>query len=159
MGQGLADHPETYGAEVAKAARDIPLDAQRWPRSTRSYEKSSRPTATAWLLDFDDLLLHTAAAIENDPAVAAEFRDRYRCFVVDEYQDVTRCSSRVLQTWLGDRDDPTVVGDANRTIYSFTGASRARYLLDFSRTFPEATVVRLERDYRSTPGLSLWPTG
>jgi DNA helicase-2/ATP-dependent DNA helicase PcrA len=102
------------------------------------------------LLDFDDLLLHTAGAIENDPAVAEEFRARYRCFVVDEYQDVTPLQQRVLSAWLGDRDDLTVVGDANQTIYSFTGAS-PRYLLDFSRRFPDATVVRLERDYRSTP--------
>ena len=102
------------------------------------------------LLDFDDLLLHTAAAIEDDAAVAEEFRNRYRCFVVDEYQDVTPLQQRVLSAWLGDRDDLTVVGDANQTIYSFTGAS-PRYLLDFSRRFPDATVVRLERDYRSTP--------
>ena len=102
------------------------------------------------LLDFDDLLLHTAAAIENDAAVAEEFRDRYRCFVVDEYQDVTPLQQRVLDAWLGERDDLTVVGDANQTIYSFTGAT-PRYLLDFSRRFPDAAVVRLERDYRSTP--------
>ncbi|MDI9954214.1 ATP-dependent DNA helicase UvrD2, partial [Rhodococcus sp. IEGM 1305] len=57
---------------------------------------------------------------------------------------------RVLDAWLGERDDLTVVGDANQTIYSFTGAT-PNYLLDFSRRFPEATVVRLERDYRSTP--------
>ena len=89
------------------------------------------------LLDFDDLLLHTAAAIENDDAVAQEFRDRYRCFVVDEYQDVTPLQQRVLDAWLGSRDDLTVVGDANQTIYSFTGAT-PRYLLDFSRRFPDA---------------------
>ena len=82
--------------------------------------------------------------------MAEEFRNRYRCFVVDEYQDVTPLQQRVLSAWLGDRDDLTVVGDANQTIYSFTGAS-PRYLLDFSRRFPDATVVRLERDYRSTP--------
>jgi ATP-dependent DNA helicase UvrD/PcrA len=83
-------------------------------------------------------------------AVAQEFRDRYRCFVVDEYQDVTPLQQRVLDAWLGERDDLTVVGDANQTIYSFTGAT-PRYLLDFSRRFPDAAVVRLERDYRSTP--------
>jgi superfamily I DNA/RNA helicase len=81
---------------------------------------------------------------------AGEFRDRYRCFVVDEYQDVTPLQQRVLDAWLGNRDDLTVVGDANQTIYSFTGAS-PRHLLDFSRRFPDACVVRLERDYRSTP--------
>ena len=69
---------------------------------------------------------------------------------MDEYQDVTPLQQRVLDAWLGDRDDLTVVGDANQTIYSFTGAT-PRFLLDFSRRFPEAAVVRLERDYRSTP--------
>ncbi|MCX6480470.1 MAG: ATP-dependent helicase, partial [Mycobacterium sp.] len=143
--------PEGYGAAVAEAARDIPLDAEKVAAVYAGYEKlkADRPDGVA-LLDFDDLLLHTAAAIESDAAVAGEFRDRYRCFVVDEYQDVTPLQQRVLDAWLGDRDDLTVVGDANQTIYSFTGAS-PRYLLDFSRRFPDATVVRLERDYRSTP--------
>ena len=58
-------------------------------------------------------------------AVAEEFRDRYRCFVVDEYQDVTPLQQRVLDAWLGGRDDLTVVGDANQTIYSFAGAYAA----------------------------------
>ena len=142
--------PEGYVAAVSEISRDIPLDAEKIAAIYHGYEtlKANRDGRT--LLDFDDLLLHTAAAIENDAAVASEFRDRYRCFVVDEYQDVTPLQQRVLDAWLGDRDDLTVVGDANQTIYSFTGAS-PRYLLDFSRRFPEATVVRLERDYRSTP--------
>src|SRR6476661_9205485 len=142
--------PEDYAAAVAKVGRDIPLDAAKVAGVYAGYETlKARSDGTA-LLDFDDLLLHTAAAIENDAAVAEEFRDRYRCFVVDEYQDVTPLQQRVLDAWLGERDDLTVVGDANQTIYSFTGAT-PRYLLDFSRRFPEATVVRLERDYRSTP--------
>lgn len=142
--------PEGYPAEVARNGRDIPLDAQKVATVYAAYEKLKANRDGIALLDFDDLLLHTAGAIENDPAVAEEFRDRYRCFVVDEYQDVTPLQQRVLSAWLGTRDDLTVVGDANQTIYSFTGAS-PRYLLDFSRRFPEATVVRLERDYRSTP--------
>ncbi|OBB89159.1 ATP-dependent DNA helicase [Mycobacterium colombiense] len=142
--------PEEYPAAVADAARDIPLDAARVATVYAAYEALKARGDNVTLLDFDDLLLHTAAAIENDPAVAEEFRDRYRCFVVDEYQDVTPLQQRVLAAWLGDRDDLTVVGDANQTIYSFTGAS-PRFLLDFSRRFPDATVVRLERDYRSTP--------
>lgn len=142
--------PEEYPAAVAAAARDIPLDAARVATVYAAYEALKARGDNVTLLDFDDLLLHTAAAIENDPGVAEEFRDRYRCFVVDEYQDVTPLQQRVLAAWLGDRDDLTVVGDANQTIYSFTGAS-PRFLLDFSRRFPDATVVRLERDYRSTP--------
>ena len=142
--------PEGYAAAVAKAGRDIPLDADRVATVYAGYEAAKARRDGTTLLDFDDLLLHTAGAIENDPAVAAEFRDRYRCFVVDEYQDVTPLQQRVLNAWLGERDDLTVVGDANQTIYSFTGATPG-YLLDFSRRFSDAAVVRLERDYRSTP--------
>ncbi len=142
--------PEQYPDAVAAASRDVPLDAARVAAVYAAYESLKARGDGVALLDFDDLLLHTAAAIENDAAVAEEFRNRYRCFVVDEYQDVTPLQQRVLSAWLGDRDDLTVVGDANQTIYSFTGAS-PRYLLDFSRRFPDATVVRLERDYRSTP--------
>ncbi len=142
--------PEDYVATVAADGRDTPLDAEKIAAVYAAYEALKVRDESVTLLDFDDLLLHTAAAIENDAAVAQEFRDRYRCFVVDEYQDVTPLQQRVLSAWLGDRDDLTVVGDANQTIYSFTGAS-PRFLLDFSRRFPDATVVRLERDYRSTP--------
>jgi DNA helicase-2/ATP-dependent DNA helicase PcrA len=142
--------PEGYAAAVAQAGRDIPFDAAKIATVYAGYESLKARREGMALLDFDDLLLHTAAAIENDDAVAQEFRDRYRCFVVDEYQDVTPLQQRVLDAWLGGRDDLTVVGDANQTIYSFTGAT-PRYLLDFSRRFPDAAVVRLERDYRSTP--------
>jgi DNA helicase II / ATP-dependent DNA helicase PcrA len=148
--KGSLISPEQYPDAVAATGRDIPLDAAQVAAAYAAYETLKSRDDGVTLLDFDDLLLHTAAAIENDAAVAEEFRDRYRCFVVDEYQDVTPLQHRVLSAWLGDRDDVTVVGDANQTIYSFTGAS-PRYLLDFSRRFPDATVVRLERDYRSTP--------
>ncbi|WP_067848546.1 ATP-dependent DNA helicase UvrD2 [Nocardia lijiangensis] len=141
--------PEDYPAAVARQHREPPYDAARVAEVYAGYE-SLKASAEGLLLDFDDLLLHTAAALEDYPAVADEFRGRYRSFVVDEYQDVTPLQQRVLDAWLGERDDLTVVGDANQTIYSFTGATPS-YLLDFSRRFPDATVVRLERDYRSTP--------
>ncbi|NKY33960.1 ATP-dependent DNA helicase UvrD2 [Nocardia speluncae] len=141
--------PEDYAAAAAARQRDIPFPAARIGEVYAAYE-TLKTTPEGMLLDFDDLLLHTAAALEGYPAVADVFRERYRCFVVDEYQDVTPLQQRVLDAWLGDRDDLTVVGDANQTIYSFTGA-RPTYLLDFSRRYPDATVVRLERDYRSTP--------
>jgi DNA helicase-2/ATP-dependent DNA helicase PcrA len=139
--------PEDYPAEAGRTSRDTPAPAEQVVRVYRTYEELKNQ---AQLLDFDDLLLHTAAALEEHGEVAEEFRDRYRCFVVDEYQDVTPLQQRVLDAWLGARDDLTVVGDANQTIYSFAGAS-PRPLLDFPRRFPEAVVVRLERDYRSTP--------
>jgi DNA helicase-2/ATP-dependent DNA helicase PcrA len=139
--------PADYAAVAARAQRDIPAAAPQVSAVYRVYEELKNH---ARVLDFDDLLLHTAAALEQHPVVAEEFRERYRCFVVDEYQDVTPLQQRVLDAWLGGRDDLTVVGDANQTIYSFAGAS-PRPLLEFPRRFPAATVVRLERDYRSTP--------
>ncbi|HZM67535.1 MAG TPA: ATP-dependent helicase, partial [Nakamurella sp.] len=139
--------PSDYLAAVAKHRRDTPLPAETVAKVFAGYESVKQE---AQQLDFDDLLLHTCAILEDDEAVAREFRSRYRCFVVDEYQDVTPLQQRTLDAWLGERDQLTVVGDANQTIYSFAGASPG-YLLGFDRRFPHATVVRLERDYRSTP--------
>src|SRR5205085_2147130 len=100
--------------------------------------------------DFADLLLIMAGALEELPDVAEEVRSRYRHFVVDEYQDVSPLQQRLLDAWLGGREDVCVVGDPNQTIYSFAGAT-PEHLLNFRRRFPEAVVVRLHRDYRSTP--------
>ena len=138
---------EDYPAVVGAVRRQTPLPATEVASVYAGYEELKNRSR---VLDFDDLLLHTAAALEERSAVAEEFRDRYRCFVVDEYQDVTPLQQRVLDAWLGARDDLTVVGDANQTIYSFTGAA-PRFLLEFSRRFPDAVTVRLCRDYRSTP--------
>src|SRR5436305_8917860 len=91
-----------------------------------------------------------AGAMEELPDVAEEGRSRYRHIVVDEYQDVSPLQQRLLDAWLGGRDDLCVVGDPNQTIYSFAGAT-PEHLLGFRRRFPEAVVVRLHRDYRSTP--------
>ncbi len=139
--------PQDYLAAVARHRRDTPLPAETVAKVFAGYESVKRE---AEQLDFDDLLLHTCAVLEDDEAVAREFRSRYRCFVVDEYQDVTPLQQRTLDAWLGGRDQVTVVGDANQTIYSFAGASPG-FLLGFDRKYPNAAVVRLERDYRSTP--------
>lgn len=131
LGQRTPPHPKEKVAEIY-----------------RRYEQY-KTSPEGMLLDFDDLLLHTAGALENSPGIAEEFREQYRTFVVDEYQDVTPLQQRVLDGWLGGRDDLTVVGDANQTIYSFTGAT-PDYLLNFSRKYPHAAVVKLQRNYRST---------
>lgn len=103
-------------------------------------------------IDFEDVLLAAAGMIESEPRVAQQVREQYRFFVVDEYQDVSPLQERLLRLWLGDREDVCVVGDASQTIYSFAGAS-PEFLLGFPRRFPDATVVRLERNYRSTPAI------
>lgn len=103
-------------------------------------------------LDFEDVLLACAGMIDSEPRVAQQVREQYRFFVVDEYQDVSPLQHRLLELWLGDREDLCVVGDASQTIYSFAGAS-PEFLLGFPRRYPDATVVRLERNYRSTPAI------
>ena len=92
----------------------------------------------------------TAAILLDSRAAADQVRDIFRHFVVDEYQDVNPLQKLLLEAWLGDRDDLCVVGDPNQVIYSFTGATPS-YLTGFTAEFPAATVVRLVRDYRSTP--------
>ena len=141
--------PLDYIARATETGRGIPLTGQEVARAYAAYE-DLKTSGDVTYLDFSDLLTHMALLLEDVPAVAEEFRDRYRCFVVDEFQDVTPSQNRLLRAWMGRRDDLTVVGDANQTIYSFAGA-RPEYLLDFAEHHPGATLVRLESDYRSTP--------
>lgn len=100
-------------------------------------------------IDFEDVLLAMAGMIENEPRVADQVRAQYRFFVVDEYQDVSPLQHDLLTLWLGGRRELCVVGDASQTIYSFAGAS-SDYLVRFGSEYPEARVVRLEDNYRST---------
>ncbi len=139
--------PDDYPQRAADAGRDLPRDAASIAELYAEYEQAKRRSGQ---VDFADLLLIMAGAIEQYADVAEEVRSRYRHFVVDEYQDVSPVQQRLLDAWLGGRDDLCVVGDANQTIYSFAGAT-PEHLLGFRRRFPEAVVVRLRRDYRSTP--------
>ena len=140
---------ETYQAGVARLHREPPADAATVAQVMARYEELKR-RSDGMLLDFNDLLLYMSAALDEFPGIAEEFRASYRSFVVDEYQDVTPLQQRLLDGWLGERDDLTVVGDPNQTIYSFNGAS-PEFLVSFRRRFPHATFVTLVRDYRSTP--------
>jgi DNA helicase-2/ATP-dependent DNA helicase PcrA len=139
--------PEGYPAAAARAGRTPPLAAGTVAALYGGYEELRRERN---LVDFESVLELTAAVLESDPAVAAEVRDRYRYFVVDEYQDVNPLQKLLLDAWAGERDDVCVVGDPRQTIYSFTGATPA-YLTGFTAEYPHATVVRLVRNYRSTP--------
>ncbi|WP_298583720.1 ATP-dependent helicase [uncultured Kocuria sp.] len=139
--------PDTYPARAA--GRDMPLnyDVRTVQRLYQSYEELK---TDRHLIDFEDVLLLTVAVLEEDERVAATVREQYRHFVVDEYQDVSPLQQRLLDAWLGGRDDVCVVGDASQTIYSFTGAT-SRHLLEFPSRHPQARVIELVRDYRSTP--------
>ncbi|NUR71513.1 MAG: ATP-dependent DNA helicase UvrD2 [Hamadaea sp.] len=139
--------PSEYEVAAAKAQRETPLPAAETAKVFTAYEQAKR---TAGAMDFEDLLRAIVWGIEEHADVAEQIRSQYRHFVVDEYQDVNPLQQRLLDAWLGGRRDLTVVGDAAQTIYSFTGATSG-YLIDFARQFRDATVVRLVRDYRSTP--------
>jgi DNA helicase-2/ATP-dependent DNA helicase PcrA len=139
--------PESYPSAALGAGRETPLDPAPLGRIYAAYEEVKRESG---MLDFEDLLLLTAALIEEHRFVADELRSRYRHFVVDEYQDVNPVQQRLLDAWLGGRDSLCVVGDPDQTIYSFTGAS-AGYLAEFPRRHATTTMVRLVRNYRSSP--------
>ncbi|MFG2064430.1 ATP-dependent DNA helicase UvrD2 [Micromonospora sp. NPDC048871] len=139
--------PGEYVVAAAKALRETPHDPAKVAEVFAAYEKVKRTTG---VIDFEDVLRAAVWGIEEHPDVAEQVRNQYRHFVVDEYQDVNPLQQRLLEAWLGGREDLTVVGDASQTIYSFTGATSS-YLVDFPRRHRGATVVRLVRDYRSTP--------
>ncbi|MDA0562969.1 ATP-dependent DNA helicase UvrD2 [Streptomonospora sp. S1-112] len=139
--------PADYEAAIGKAGRTAPMPAHDVARVYEAYEEQCRDRN---LLDFESLLELTAGIIIEHPQIADRVRDQYRYFVVDEFQDVNPLQKLLLDAWLGDRDDLCVVGDPNQTIYSFAGATPS-YLTGFSAAYPHATVVRLVRDYRSTP--------
>ena len=139
--------PGDYPAAAAAAGRVPPLGAETTARLYTGYEQARRERH---LVDFESVLELTAAILTEHRAAAAEVADRYRHFVVDEFQDVNPLQKLLLDAWTDGRDDVCVVGDPRQTIYSFTGATPA-YLTGFTAAFPHATVVRLVRNYRSTP--------
>ncbi|MFY1678684.1 MULTISPECIES: ATP-dependent DNA helicase UvrD2 [unclassified Streptomyces] len=139
--------PADYASAVVAAEREVPREASEIAQLYAAYEHLKRGRG---VIDFEDVLLLTVGVLQDRRDVAEQVRAQYQHFVVDEYQDVSPLQQRLLDLWLGDRDDLCVVGDAGQTIYSFTGAT-PDYLLDFRGRHPGATVVRLVRDYRSTP--------
>ncbi len=139
--------PADYAPATEKAGREAPRDPAEVARVYDMYEELKRDRG---LIDFEDVLLLTVGILQDRPDIAREVRAQYQHFVVDEYQDVSPLQQRLLELWLGDRESICVVGDASQTIYSFTGAT-PDHLLDFRVRHPGATVVKLVRDYRSTP--------
>ncbi|MFF5445129.1 ATP-dependent DNA helicase UvrD2 [Streptomyces sp. NPDC012888] len=139
--------PADYPAAALKARREAPRDLAEISQIYGTYEQLKRDRA---MIDFEDVLLLTVGILQDRQDIAETIRGQYRHFVVDEYQDVSPLQQRLLELWLGDRDSLCVVGDASQTIYSFTGAT-PDHLLDFRTRYPHATLVKLIRDYRSTP--------
>ena len=140
--------PDRYVERAKAAGRRVagarPQDVARLYRAyVDALESSDR-------VDLEDVLLAAAGVLTTQPGAARLVRQRYRWFTVDEFQDVSPLQMRLLECWLGDRDDLCVVGDPRQSIYGFAGA-RPDLLASLPRRFPRAEMLELTRNYRSTP--------
>ena len=132
--------PDSFGA----AARGF-VESQ----AARVYPVYERLLETNRALDFDDLLLKVVRLLEASEEALARYRDRFGHVLVDEYQDTNRAQYRILRLLVGEHRRVTVVGDPDQSVYSWRGAD-LRNILEFQRDYPDAVVVPLEQNYRST---------
>ena len=138
--------PAGYLGAIDAAERTPPIPADLMHRVYASYERSKGERR----IDFEDMLLRLIELFDRFPEALERVRARIAACTVDEFQDVNPLQHALLERWLGDRDELCVVGDDYQTIFSFTGAS-PEYLLGFPDRYPHAAVIRLERNYRSSP--------
>ncbi|MDY3285380.1 MAG: 3'-5' exonuclease [Eubacteriales bacterium] len=129
-----ADYP---GAQARK--NDI-------SRIYKLYEKKLRDNNA---LDFDDLILYTVKLLETCPDTLAYYQDKFRYVLVDEYQDTNPAQDRLTQLFASGHGNLCVVGDDDQSIYRFRGAT-VKNILEFDKIYPDAKVIRLEQNYRST---------
>jgi len=138
----------------AKNLKQTPEDLEKAPDPKtklianvfRDYEARLRE---ANALDFDDLLLQAVRLLEYNEQVREAYNHRFRFMMVDEYQDTNRSQYELMRLLTGRRSNIVVVGDEDQSIYSWRGAD-IRNILDFEKDFPDAKVIRLEQNYRST---------
>ncbi|RME21465.1 MAG: ATP-dependent DNA helicase PcrA, partial [Deltaproteobacteria bacterium] len=133
--------------ELAEELRHSPGDP-----SARLYARYQEELQAAGAVDFNDLLNLVVRLWREHPAVLARYQRRFRYVMVDEYQDTNRAQYELIRLLMarppGEPRNIAVVGDDDQSIYAFRGAN-IRNILDFERDFPDATVVRLEQNYRS----------
>lgn len=139
--------PEDFVAEIEKRVQKPRASAEQLAKIYSAYESVKKQELA---IDFEDVLLLTTAMVEEERDVRERVQDQYRYFTIDEYQDISPIQQRLINAWLGSRQDICVVGDPAQTIYSFAGATPV-FLNTFTQRFPEAEIIRLSTGYRSTP--------
>jgi DNA helicase-2/ATP-dependent DNA helicase PcrA len=134
-------------AEYAKLANDPFTRA-----ASQVYDDLEAAFRAANAVDFDDLLVLPVRMLRESPAFHAEMRAKFQFILVDEYQDTNHAQYQLVKLLGSEHQNVCVVGDDDQSIYGWRGAD-IRNILDFEKDFPNATVVRLEENYRSTPGI------
>lgn len=137
---------DDYAALVKSRPKVAGLSPAKNLELQRAYEEAK---IKAQKVDWEDVLVLTLGMLRAEPRALAHVQQQYRFFTVDEYQDISPLQHALLDTWLGNHSDLCVVGDPNQTIYSFTGAT-SEYLQNFAARYPDANVIQLTRNYRST---------
>jgi DNA helicase-2/ATP-dependent DNA helicase PcrA len=128
---------------AAEAAHDLESES-----AAELYATYQRLLAEANALDFGDLILQTVQLFQRFPEVLGWYRRRWHYLLVDEYQDTNRVQYELVQQLVAEHQNICCVGDPDQSIYAWRGAN-VRNILDFERDFPDAQVVKLERNYRS----------
>ena len=121
-------------------------------RVAHIYEEYRKELRKANALDFDDLLLETVRLLKAVPAVRDYYNRRYQYVMIDEYQDTNRPQYELMRLLAGTHHNICAVGDEDQSIYSWRGAD-IRNILEFEKDFPEAKIIRLEQNYRSTQNI------
>ncbi len=134
------------GPEQYKKEHD---DDYRGRKIASLYAEYQRQLQQNNAMDFDDLLCNTVELFTKDPFALEEYQDRFRYILVDEYQDTNAAQFRITSLLAAGHRNLCVVGDDDQSIYKFRGAD-IRNILDFEKEYPDATVIRMEQNYRST---------
>ena len=116
------------------------------------YEEYRKELRKANALDFDDLLLEAVRLLKSAPHVREYYNKRFQYLLIDEYQDTNRPQYELMRMLAGERHNVCAVGDEDQSIYSWRGAD-IRNILEFEQDFPEAKIIRLEQNYRSTQNI------
>ncbi|MFN0092661.1 MAG: DNA helicase PcrA [Acidimicrobiales bacterium] len=149
--------PRSVHATISAAKNDLVTVDQFHDRAgtfierkiAEVYREYQARLQRAGAMDFDDLLLQTALLLRTQPDTLARLRDRFRHVLVDEYQDTNRVQNEIVRQLAAEHRNVCVVGDSDQSIYQFRGAD-IRNILEFEDAFPDATVVVLDQNYRST---------